>query len=94
MDDMNFDNLFDDFENDEEPIFDPSEVITIRSTAGGQFQIPVEPGETLSIQDALARAQLTVSTNIEYWVGDVTVAADFEVGPGSTVIAAGRVKGG
>ena len=77
----------------ENPLFDPTQIITIRSTGeGGNFAIPVT--EPISITDLLAQANLTVSQSIEYWVDGVAVGPEHTVAPGTTVTAVGMVKGG
>lgn len=82
-----------DGEEGENPLFDPTQIITIRSTTGGNdFAIPV--AEPISITDLLAQANLTVSQSIEYWVDGVAVPPDHHVAPGTTVTAVGMVKGG
>ena len=77
----------------ENPLFDPTQIITVRSTGeGGNFAIPVT--EPISITDLLAQANLTVSQSIEYWVDGVAVPPEHVVAPGTTVTAVGMVKGG
>lgn len=78
----------------ENPLFDPDQIITIRSTGvgGGDFAIPV--AEPISITNLLAQANLTVSQSIEYWVDGVAVPPEHTVAPGTTVTAVGQVKGG
>ena len=78
----------------ENPLFDPEQIITIRSTGagGGDFAIPV--AQPISITDLLAQANLTVSQSIEYWVDGVAVPPQHVVAPGTTVTAGGQVKGG
>lgn len=75
-------------------LFDPDQIITIRSTGagGGDFAIPVT--EPISITALLAQANLTVSQSIEYWVDGVAVPPEHTVAPGTTVTAVGQVKGG
>ncbi|MGW8178365.1 MAG: hypothetical protein ACWGQW_06315 [bacterium] len=75
-------------------LFDPEQIITIRSTGagGGDFAIPVN--EPLTITQLLTQANLTVSQSIEYWVDGVSVPADHVVAPGTTITAVGQVKGG
>jgi hypothetical protein len=80
-------------EEDENPLFDPNQIITLRSTTGGQdFAIPVD--EPITIAELISSANLTVSQEIEYWVDSVQVGQDHVVAPGGTVTAVGMVKGG
>jgi hypothetical protein len=81
-------------EGEPNPLFDPEQIITIRSTGagGGDFAIPVT--QPISITDLLGQANLTVSQSIEYWVDGVTVPPEHVIAPGTTVTAVGQVKGG
>lgn len=81
-------------DGEENPLFDPEQIVTIRSTGtgGGDFAIPV--AEPISITALLNQAKLTVSQSIEYWVDGVTVPPEHVVAPGTTVTAVGQVKGG
>ena len=81
-------------EGEENTLFDPGQIITIRSTGagGGDFAIPV--AEPISITALLEQANLTVSQSIEYWVDSVMVPPEHVVSPGTTVTAVGQVKGG
>ena len=76
----------------DENIADPSTVVTIRSTTGGEYQVPI--AEPTSIADVMAIGELTTSQGVEYWVNSTPVAPDFEVAPGAVVTAVGQVKGG
>lgn len=91
--DFDYDGLFDDID-DEQVVWLPEECVTIRSTAGGEYQVPLEADETKTIQQVLSQAQLTVSSDIEYWVGGITVNPNFVVSRGTVINAVGRVKGG
>jgi hypothetical protein len=73
---------------------DPQRMITIRTTSGGATSIPVAEGETLSIADALDRANLTATRDVEYYVGGEPREADFQVAGGASITAVGTVKGG
>lgn len=81
-------------DEDANPLFDPQQIVTIRSTGagGGDFAIPVT--EPISITELLSRANLTVSQSIEYWVDGTQVPPTHTVAPGTTVTAVGQVKGG
>ncbi len=81
-------------EGGENALFDPDQIITIRSTGagGGDFAIPVT--EPISITDLLEQANLTVSQSIEYWVDGVVVPPEHVIAPGTTLTAVGQVKGG
>ena len=57
-------------EGDEVAVFLPEECVTIRSSAGGEFQVPVDEGSTMTINDVLTQAHLTVSAGIECRPGD------------------------
>jgi len=93
MDDLDF--LFPDDVAADESVFDPSQVITILSSGGGSWQVPLHEGEaTLSVEVALTRAELAVSPNTEYWVNGVQVQRDHQLGPGATIATVGNVKGG
>lgn len=87
-----FEDFLNGIEEDEGGLFDPSQVVFIRSTAGAAVEVPIE--EPMAIRDVLQRGGLTVSTNIEYWVDGVAVQPDHMVAPGATVTAVGVVKGG
>jgi len=81
-------------DEDANPLFDPQQIVTIRSTGagGGDFAIPVT--EPISITELLSRANLTVSQSIEYWVDGTQVPPEHTIAPGTTVTAVGQVKGG
>lgn len=70
------------------------DVISIITTAGGQFDLPVGADELLSVSNVLQRSGLYVSGAVEYWVNGVQVAPDYQVGPGARVSVVGVVKGG
>jgi hypothetical protein len=86
-----FDEFLDGIE-DGGSIFDPTQIVSIRTTQGGSYDVPVE-GE-LPIAEVLEKAGLAVSPNTQYWVNNAQVAADFLVAPGAVVTAVGMVKGG
>lgn len=78
---------------DVNPLFNPENVVTLRSTSGGEdFAIPVEG--PLTIRELIESAGLAVSPSIEYWVDQSPVGPDYTVAPGATVTAVGQVKGG
>lgn len=78
---------------DVNPLFNPENIITLRSTSGGEdFAIPVD-GPT-SIRELIEGAGLAVSPSIEYWVDGAPVGSEHTVAPGATVTAVGQVKGG
>ena len=72
--------------------FDPSQIVTLRSSRGGTFPIPVT--EPTSIRELIRRASLTVGTDIEYWVEQTQVPDTTEVVGGTIVTLVGNVKGG
>lgn len=91
--DNEFDTFLDSLDSEEaESLFDPSQVVTIRSTGGGVHEVPIT--DPTPIRDVLQQAGLVVSAQIEYWVDGNAVAPDFVVAPGATVTAIGIVKGG
>jgi hypothetical protein len=87
-----FEEFLGGIEGDEGGLFDPTQVVFIRSTGGANVEVPIE--EPMAIRDVLTRGGLTVSSNIEYWVDGVSVQPDHVVAPGATVTAVGIVKGG
>jgi hypothetical protein len=89
---VNFSQFLADLPEEEQGDFDPNQIITIRSSAGGTFTVPTS--EPMTIQALLERAELTTSPSIEYWVNGVVVGSDFVVAPGATVSAVGLIKGG
>ena len=93
QDDQAFDAFLNSLESEEsENLFDPSQVVTIRSTGGGEHVVPIT--DPMPIRDVLHQAGLLASAQIEYWVDGNAVASDFVVAPGATVTAIGVVKGG
>ncbi len=76
----------------EEAVLDASQCVTLRSTNGQSFQIPVE-GPTL-LADVLARSELGFGANVEFWVNGNRVPTTETVAPGAVVTAVGIVKGG
>lgn len=93
QDDADFDSFLDSLGSDEaESLFDPSQVVTIRSTGGGVHEVPIDG--PMTIREVLQQAGLLASAQIEYWVDGNAVAPEFVVAPGATVTAIGIVKGG
>jgi hypothetical protein len=72
--------------------FDPTMIITLRSTQGQTWVVPAT--EPAPIRDLVSRANLMVAQNIEYWTDSVQVPVDHVVAPGSLVTLIGSVKGG
>lgn len=77
---------------DEGNVFDPTQVVTVRTTSGGSTEVPMDGPATIS--DVFDKAGLAVGRNVEYWVNGQQVEASFEVAPGAVVTAVGMVKGG
>lgn len=92
--DLSLPEVFADFfsEEDQPSDFDPTQVISLRSSSGGSFDVPAE--EPMAISAVLAAANLAVGQGIEYWVNGTRVESDFVVAPGATINAIGMVKGG
>ena len=86
--------VFTDFfnEDDDPADFDPTQVISLRSSSGGSFDVP--SSEPMAISAVLQAANLAVGQGIEFWVNGTRVESDFVVAPGATINAIGMVKGG
>ena len=80
--------------------FDPTQVIKIMSTAGGNVDVPVDmahevngaPGYT--IDEVLTLANFAVGPTTQFWVNNAQVDRDYVVAAGAVVTAVGMVKGG
>ncbi len=88
------DDPFDDFLNNMEaqPEFDAAQSVTLRSTTGQSYTVPIEGPTPLS--EVLRRSNLAFGANIELWVNGARVEPTYEVAPGAVVTAVGMVKGG
>jgi sulfur carrier protein ThiS len=83
-----------DFFSDEEEfaIPDPTTVVTIQTSSGGKFYVPVGEGG-MSVKDLMTAAHLTVGV-VEYWLNGSAVNADTVIPGGQTLSVVGVVKGG
>ena len=73
----------------------PRPAVLLTSTTGAARHAFFADGEeTMSIQEAISRANLTVNAQTRYMLDGAFVSADTQVGPSATVTLIGPAKGG
>lgn len=71
---------------------DPAQIVTLRSSAGQSWPVPVE--QPTAVKDLVRQANLTLGTEVVVWVDGATVSMDQVVPGGAIVTLVGNVKGG
>ena len=71
---------------------DPAQIVTLRSSQGASWPVPVE--QPTAVKDLIRQANLTVGVDTIIWVDGATVGMDTVVPGGAIVTLVGSVKGG
>lgn len=70
------------------------DVVTLFAAATGSRYVTIPSGETISIADAMVRANLLTQGVVTYWIDEVQVEPTHQVGNNAHVDIRGVVKGG
>jgi hypothetical protein len=90
-DNTEFDSFLNNLEEDGS-LFDPSQIISISTSAGGRWDIPAT--EPLTVGQVFDAAQVTTGSAVDIYVNGTVVDRNFVVAPGATIAVVGTVKGG